>query len=62
MTFVNCIVVRQHLHTFAQKMCTFLDDPLHKFDNNLEMLLSCHMSGILSVKLSISSSPADKQR
>ena len=49
MIFVNCIVVRQHLYTFAQKMCTFLDDPLHKFDNNnyLEMLLSCHMSGIL---------------
>lgn len=59
MIFVNCIVVRQHLYTFAQKMCTLLDDPLHKFDNNLEMLL-CHVSGILFVKVSISSSPADE--
>ena len=60
MIFVNCIVVRQHLYTFARKMCTFLDDPRHKFDNNLEMLLSCHVSGILFVKVSISSSPADE--
>lgn len=59
MIFVNCIVVRQHLHTFAQKMCTLLDDPLPKFDNNLEMLLR-HVSGILFVKVSISSSPADE--
>ena len=59
MIFVNCIVVRQHLYTFAQKMCTLLDDPLPKFDNNLEMLLR-HMSGILFVKVSISSSPADE--
>lgn len=59
MIFVNCIVVRQHLYTFAQKMCTLLDDPLPKFDNNLEMLL-CHVSGILFVKVSISSSPADE--
>lgn len=59
MIFVNCIVVRQHLYTFAQKMCTLLDDPLPKFDNNLEMLLR-HVSGILFVKVSISSSPADE--
>ena len=59
MIFVNCSVVRQHLYTFAQKMCTLLDDPLPKFDNNLEMLLR-HVSGILFVKVSISSSPADE--
>ena len=59
MIFVNCIVVRHHLYTFAQKMCTLLDDPLPKFDNNLEMLLR-HVSGILFVKVSISSSPADE--
>ena len=60
MIFVNCFVVRQHLYSFAQKMCTLLDDPLPKFDNNLEMLLLRHVSGILFVKVSISSSPADE--